>query len=72
MNSGVLWSGKEICLVVTSHTKTLSKILCTAETNVFKAYALLWEQSSRDMQNKMKAHPNYATKIRGSPMKTLA
>jgi hypothetical protein len=41
------------------------------ETNVFKAYALLWEQSSRSMQNKIEAHPNYATKIRGSPIELL-
>ena len=41
------------------------------ENNLTKAYALLWEQCSKEMQNKLEAHKDFLTIVKGNPIELL-
>ena len=41
------------------------------ETNMTKAYALLWEQCAKGMQNKIESRKEYATTVKGNPIELL-
>jgi hypothetical protein len=41
------------------------------ETNTTKAYALLWEQCAKGMQNKIESRTDYDTNIKGNPIELL-
>ena len=41
------------------------------ENNLTKAYALLWEQCSKAMQNKVEARKDFTTAIKGDPIELL-
>ena len=41
------------------------------ENNLTKAYALLWEQCSKAMQNKVEARKDFTTVIKGDPIELL-
>ena len=42
------------------------------ETNMTKAYALLWEQCAKGMQSKLKSRKDYDTVVKGNPIKLLS
>jgi hypothetical protein len=41
------------------------------EVNMTKAYAFIWDQCAKAMQNKIEARTEFATKIKGNPIKLL-